>query len=94
MIDTAISAFLFGVSGVVLVKIVRLAELGNASSDKRLERLRNPFYYFSFFALPCVGGALSCIWFIEGVELTPLLAVNIGISAPALLRPFNDLDKF
>ena len=85
---TEISAFLFGCLGGFLINIVRLAELANVPEIERPKTFSDPLYTFAFFALPIVGGALAYIYQADGILLKPLLAVNIGISAPLMLKTF------
>jgi hypothetical protein len=85
---TELSAFLFGCLGGFLINIVRLAELANVPEIERPKTFRDPMYVFAFFALPLVGGALAYIYQADGIVLKPLLAVNIGVSAPLILKTF------
>lgn len=85
---TEISAFLFGCLGGLLINVVRLAELANVPEIERPKTFSDPLYLFAFFALPLVGGALAYIYQADGVLLKPLLAVNIGVSAPLILKTF------
>jgi hypothetical protein len=39
-----------------------------------------------FFGLPLVGGALAGVYQADGAGLRPLLAMNIGLSAPLILK--------
>lgn len=80
------AAFLFGTLGGVLINVVRLAELAALPRIERPPTFSDPLYVFQFVALPLVGGALAFVYQAEGVALKPLLALNIGVSAPLILK--------
>ena len=84
MSDTA--AFVFGTLGGLLINVVRLAELAAIPRIERPPTFSDPLWVFQFFALPIVGGILAFVYQTDGVALKPLLAVNIGVSAPLVLK--------
>jgi len=43
------------------------------------------FYWVITILMALAGGGLACIYFLSGTKLTPILALNIGASAPLLL---------
>jgi len=81
-------AFLFGTLGGLLINIVRLAEYASIPKIERPPTFSDPYWIFQFVALPLVGGVLSFVYQAEGVALKPLLAMNIGVSAPLILKTF------
>lgn len=81
-----IGAFLFGALGGLLLNVVRLAELAVLPRIERPPTLSDPLWVFRFLALPAVGGALAYVYQVDGVAMKPLLAMNIGISAPLILN--------
>jgi hypothetical protein len=78
--------FLFGTLGGLLINIVRLAELANVPRIERPPTFSDPIYVFQFFILPIVGGTLAYVYYADGVNMKPLLALNIGVSAPLILK--------
>lgn len=53
----------------------------------RCSRTKNDvFYWIPFFVLPILGGGLAQVYVASDTYLSPLLAVNIGVSAPLMLR--------
>jgi hypothetical protein len=83
---TEIGAFVFGTLGGILINVVRLAELATLTRIERPPTFSDPLWVFQFFALPLVGGALAFVYQADGVALKPLLAMNIGVSAPLILK--------
>ena len=82
----AIAAFCFGTLGGLLVNVVRLGELSTLPRIERPPTFSDPLWVFQFFALPIVGGVLTFVYQADGVILRPLLAMNIGVSAPLILK--------
>jgi hypothetical protein len=83
---SAFEIFLFGTLGGLLINIVKLAELAGLPRIERPPTFSDPLWVFQFFALPLVGGALAWIYQADGTTLKPLLAMNIGVSAPLILK--------
>ena len=81
-----VGVFLFGCLGGLLINVVRFTELANVPPIERPPTFSDPIFIFSFFALPLVGGALAYVYQADGITLKPLLAVNIGVSAPLILK--------
>ena len=83
---TSLAAFGFGTLGGVLINVVRLAELASLPRIERPPTFSDPLWVFNFFALPLVGGVLAFTYCEDGTSLKPLLAMNIGVSAPLILK--------
>jgi hypothetical protein len=81
-----LAAFGFGTLGGLLIGVVRLAELAALPRIERPPTFSDPLWFFQFVALPIVGGILAFVYQADGVSLKPLLALNIGISAPLILK--------
>jgi hypothetical protein len=81
-----LAAFAFGTLGGLLISVVRLAELAALPRIERPPTFSDPLWVFQFFALPIVGGILAFVYQADGVLLKPLLAMNIGVSAPLILK--------
>jgi hypothetical protein len=78
--------FWFAVVGGFAVNIVRLAELTNVKKIDRPTTFTDWIYCVQFFVLPFIGGFLAYAYVVNGTKLGPILAINIGASAPALLK--------
>jgi hypothetical protein len=83
---TSLAAFVYGTLGGVLINIVRLAELASVPRIERPPTFSDPLWVFNFLALPLVGGVLAFTYHQDGATLKPLLAMNIGLSAPLILK--------
>jgi hypothetical protein len=83
------NAFWFAVFGGFAVNVLRLAELANTPRSERPETFSDPIYLLQFFVLPFLGGGLAHAYQLSGTVLSPILAVNIGASAPLIFKTFG-----
>lgn len=83
---TALAAFGYGFLGAFLLNIVRLAELANTPKIQRHPTFSDWLWVVQFVGLPIVGGALAWAYQADGASLKPVLAMNIGLSAPLILK--------
>jgi hypothetical protein len=83
---TILAAFGYGFLGAFLLNIVRLAELANTPKIERHPTFSDWLWIVQFLGLPLVGGALAWAYHADGANLKPLLAMNIGLSAPLILK--------
>jgi hypothetical protein len=51
-------------------------------------------YWFLFFVMPIIGGFLASAYEQSGTQLNPILAIHIGVSAPAILRSMARQNPF
>lgn len=76
------AAFLYGVAGGVAAEILGLFKLRREGAP---QFVRSIFYWLITMAMIALGGGLASLYVQSGVELTPILAVNVGASAPLIL---------
>ena len=81
-------AFLFGLFGGLAINLLRLAELANVLPAQRPATFRDPYYLIQFICLPLIGGGLAYTYHASGTVLSPILSLNIGASAPLILKNF------
>lgn len=78
-------AFLYGLGGGVAAEVLGLFKLRREGAP---QYLRSIFYWVITGTMILLGGGLSWLYVKSGVELTPILGVNIGASAPLILGQF------
>lgn len=75
----------FATAGGFAVKFLELAELHSVAKEHR-PSLGEGLYWVNFFVIPLLGGALGYVYFSSDMILKPIIAVNVGISAPLIIR--------
>jgi hypothetical protein len=87
MVDSSFfqSSVLFAAAGALAVELLKLAEVGNIPKHERPD-LKEGLYWAPFFILPLLGAGLAYVYIMSEIVLKPILAVNIGISAPLIIR--------
>jgi hypothetical protein len=86
IIDGAFQVFWVGFGGAILAELVVLYELRHNAWADMPTYLKNPFYWVLSAAMALAGGGLTCLYGLHNVQ--GLLAVNIGASAPLIIRSF------
>lgn len=72
-------------AGAFAIKLLELAELHKVTPSERPD-FKDILYWVPFLILPVLGGGLAQVYVSSDTVLSPLLAVNIGVSAPLILR--------
>jgi len=80
--------FLFAVFGGLAVNCLRLFEIAKLPKADRPRTFSDWLYTLQFIAMPLIGGGLALAYTASGTALSPILAVNIGASAPLILKTF------
>jgi hypothetical protein len=80
------AAFWFAVFGGFAVNLFRLAELAQTPQTERPRTFSDPLYVLQFAVLPFLGGGLAYAYQTGGTILSPILAVNVGASAPLIFK--------
>jgi len=78
--------FWLGVLGGLLAEVFSLSKLRFLPRDTLPLWIRSAWYWAITLAMILSGGALVAIYVGSGVTMSPLLAVNIGASAPLILQ--------
>jgi hypothetical protein len=77
--------FLYGIFGGFLAELLGLFKLRHETSDSFPAWLRSPFYWIVTALMILSGGGLVVVYQHSAITLSPILAVNIGASAPLIL---------
>ncbi len=90
--DVQIASILFAAFGGFAINLLNLMELQNVEKDKWPD-FRAPIYWLPFFVWPILGGVLAYAYETE-TDLNAILAINIGVSAPLIIRGFAAASPF
>jgi hypothetical protein len=82
---SGLEGFLFGLFGAFLSEVLGLFKLRREASLAALPWLKSKFYWVITVLMILIGGGLAWVYLRSGAQLNPLLAVNIGASAPLIL---------
>ena len=81
----AATNLVLGACGGLLVKLVELAELRGVPRPER-PSLRDPIYWIPVALWPAAGALLVYAYTAEVPGMSRLLALNLGVSAPLIIR--------
>ena len=84
-------AVLFAGFGGLAIKLLELAELPKVPKSERPD-FKDIVYWIPFAVMPLLGGGLAYMYVMSGVALQPVLAVNVGVSAPLILRAMAEIN--
>lgn len=91
MITTISAAVWFAFFGALGIKLLELAELHKIPKVDRPD-LKDWLYWVPFLLLPFLGGGLAQAYISSDTQLSPILAVNVGVSAPLVLRAMAQIN--
>ncbi|WP_017445791.1 hypothetical protein [Gayadomonas joobiniege] len=75
----------FAMGGAFAIKLLELTELHKLPAVERPD-FKDFLYWVPFFILPLLGGGLAYAYVSSDATLSPVLSINIGVSAPLILR--------
>ena len=75
----------FGLAGGALAEVLGLWKMRQVAAAELPHYLKSPFYWCMTVAMVAVGGVVAFIYVQSGIILSPLLAVNVGASAPLII---------
>lgn len=81
----------FAFAGALSLKLLELTELQHVRKANRPD-LRDVAYWVPFLILPILGGGLAYAYVSSGMDLKPMLAINVGVSAPLILRAMAQIN--
>jgi hypothetical protein len=83
--DSIFLPVFFAFGGALFFKGLELIELSKLPKAKRPD-LTDKLYWIPFIFLPLMGAFVAFAYILSGEKLGPLLAINVGISAPSIIR--------
>lgn len=86
-------AVLFAAFGAIGMQLLSLMEMRNIPKAERPD-FKDIFYWFPFIVSPLIGGGLALAYIYPADVLKPLVAINVGVSAPLILRSMANINPF
>ena len=80
-----ILAALYAAGGGLAANLLPVLDLRNVPKAE-LPDFKSIFYWLPFLLMPLLGAGLAAAYVQSGVDLKPIVAVNVGITAPLILR--------
>jgi len=77
---------LFAFFGGLAVNFLSLTEIRTIAKPDRPETFTDWIYSLWFFGVPILGAVLAYAYKCSGTDLSPILSINIGASAPLILK--------
>jgi hypothetical protein len=81
----------FAFFGALALKLLEFTELAKIPTANR-PNLNDIVYWVPYFIMPVLGGGLAYAYVASSVEMKPMLAINVGVSAPLILRAMAQLN--
>ena len=85
------SAAWFAFFGALALKLLEFTELAKVPAASR-PNLKDIVYWIPYVIMPILGGGLAYAYVASSVEMKPMLAINVGVSAPLILRAMAQLN--
>ena len=82
---------LFAAFGAFAMQSLGLLELRNIHKRLRPD-LKDIFFWLPFLILPILGGGIALAYIYPDESLKPLVAINVGVSAPLILRSMANMN--
>ena len=84
MMET-LEVFVYGLVGGVIPEAIGLYNIRHIAKTDRPVWLTSPFYWIITLVMVLIGAGFVTVHHFSSVTLTPLLAIEIGATAPLLL---------
>lgn len=79
------NGFLFGILGGFLAELFGLFKLRQQARQDLPLWFKSPFYWIVTILMIAAGGGLVVVYMKSGIDLKPIIAVNVGASAPLII---------
>jgi hypothetical protein len=83
-----LEGFLYRIAGGFAAEFLGLWKLRHQATHEIPAWFKRPFYWMLTIVMIVIGGGLVALYVTSDVSLTPILAVNIGASAPLTIGTF------
>jgi uncharacterized membrane protein len=83
---TFTEAFFYGIAGGLVPELIALYRMREDFHSNKPGWVNSFFYWIITAVMVLVGGLLALLYKNSGIELTPVLALHLGASAPILLN--------
>ena len=80
--------FMYGIAGGALAELFGLFKLRHEAPSAFPLWIKSWFYWLVTIAMMLAGGVLVVIYLKSNIALQPIIAVNLGASAPLLIGTF------
>jgi predicted cobalt transporter CbtA len=80
-----LEGFLWGLAGGFLAELLGLFRLRHHDPGRLPRWLQSPFYWIVTAFMILAGGLLVLVYMKSGIAVAPVLAVNVGASAPLII---------
>jgi hypothetical protein len=84
---------IFAAFGALAMQLLSLLEIRNIPKTKRPD-FKDFFYWLPFIVSPLIGAGLALAYIFPNDALKPLVAINVGVSAPLILRSMANINPF
>jgi hypothetical protein len=85
LVDSIPKTVWFAGGGGLAIKLLDLADLAD-TRKANWPNFKSPLYYVLFLIHPALAMFLVAAYVASNIEMTPILAVNVGITAPLILK--------
>ncbi len=79
------TSLILAVTGGFAVNVLQLLEYAKRPKSERPD-FRDVLFWVPYGVWPILGGILAYAYVTSGIELKPILALNVGLSAPLIFR--------
>lgn len=87
---SGIEIFIWGMVGGVGAEMVGVFGIRRQNPNDFPYWINSPKYYIIAFIMVIIGAAVALAYYRSGFKLNPILAIQIGASAPLILRKASD----
>lgn len=82
-------SIVLAIIGGFLINILHLMEYAKRPKIERPD-FKDPLFYLPYLAYPVMSGVLAYAYVASGVKLSPIVALNVGLSAPLVIRAMTE----